>query len=65
MRISHRYGPKTFGADGIYRAIRVRTMDEFTHCPHRFAPIGPEFKVLRGLKLLLTPMSEAIDLPKF
>jgi hypothetical protein len=34
-RISHCYRPKTASADGINRAIRVRSMEEFTHRQHR------------------------------
>jgi hypothetical protein len=62
--ISYRYRPKTASADGINRAIRVGAMEELTRCHHRFAPIRPEFKVLRGLKLAY-PYQGAINLPKF
>ncbi|HEY6852131.1 MAG TPA: hypothetical protein VI320_38720 [Terracidiphilus sp.] len=58
--ISHCDRPKTASANGINRAIRVRAMEEFAHHQHRFAPIRPEFKVLRGLRLLLTPMTKQL-----
>jgi hypothetical protein len=58
--ISHCYRPKTASADGIYCAIRVRAMEEFTHRQHQFTPIRPECKVLRGLRLLLTLVTEQL-----
>jgi len=58
--ISHRYRPKTGGADGINRAIRVRAMEEFTHRQHRFAPIRPELAVLRALRFYLIPVTKQL-----
>jgi hypothetical protein len=63
--ISHCYRPKTASADGINRAIRVRSMEEFTHRQHRLLRSDLNSKYFAVSDFLLTPIDKHLTRQSF